>query len=289
MRAVRLDKRTPSGYDFGMTLKSKNRIYVILFVLSLIFFALIVSFLVVSLMTDSFTPPENPVRLFPSLPDTFLLSYSFYAAVAAVLMFGLAAPVLSLAVVMGFEKTPSLEVAFFTGFIVGCITESVRILLPALALWQTTSLLLVLVGKAVAAGRYLSLMSLFFATVFSSQDDLLNAERNLLILYVSACILAIMYPIDTTSASSACCVLWGFRELFSVMRIFLFAVTCVCLLEQAYSREGSDGYKKLLGFVLLGAGYILLCNTDCWLALIAAVPLMAAGSAIYLSKVHYYS
>lgn len=269
-----------------MTLRSKNRIYTILFVFSLAAFVLSVAALVISSLTGKITPPSNYVRVFSFAQNKILFTYRFAAAVVSILVFSVAAPILSLSVLKGFEKTPAQEVVFFTGFIVSCITESLRLNLPVYGIWESNSLFLIFIGKAVVGGRLLACLSLFFTAALSSPDDMQNTERNLLILFVSACTFAVFYPIDTTKVSSTCCVLWGYRKFFSVSRVIIFVVTCACIVTQAYSNSMKEGYKKLLGFVMIVTGNFILTNTDCWVELVVAVPILAFGFPIFLRSVH---
>lgn len=285
---MRLDKKKAAEYAFDMTLRSKNRIYIILFAFSCFTFLVAVIALIIACLTAAITPPVDPIRPFAFMQNRALFTYRFTASVAAIMVFSLAAPILSFFILRGFEKTASLEVVFFSGFIISCITESLRLNLPVFGIWNDNSVFLISIGKVVVAGKFLACASLFFAAVFSSSDNLQNAERNLLILFVSACAFAVIYPIDTTKITSTCCVAWGYRRFFAVIRTLIFLITCTCLFVQSYSKGASEGYTKLLGLVLLMAGYFILCNTDCWIELVVAVPLFAVGSYIYLTSAHRY-
>lgn len=178
-----------------MTLKNKNRIFLFLFIFSAIIFLFNITVLCIAAAAKSIVPPINPMRPFVLIPKGGLCPYNFNSSLAAIIAFSLSAPALSIAIFKGFEKTPSLEILFFSGFIISCVTESARILLPLFGFWKTNSLFLIYIGRIVAAGRFLAPMSLFFATVFSSAEELQNAERNIFILLASTCALQCPMPL----------------------------------------------------------------------------------------------
>lgn len=270
-----------------MTLKNKNRIFLFLFIFSAIIFLFNITVLCIAAAAKSIVPPINPMRPFVLIPKGGLCPYNFNSSLAAIITFSLSAPALSIAIFKGFEKTPSLEILFFSGFIISCVTESARILLPLFGFWKTNSLFLIYIGRIVAAGRFLAPMSLFFATVFSSAEELQNAERNIFILLASTCAFGFFYPMDTTITTSTCTVLWGFRKFFAVIRVFIVVVTIFSVLAEAYTKGIKGIYIKAFGIVVLAAGYGLLCNTDCWLEFFIAIILYVSGCFLYLKTVHY--
>ncbi len=272
-----------------MTLKNKNKIFLLLFIFSMAILLIHLSVFVFAVAKNAVIPPENPIRTFVLVPLGSLCQYSFPASLVSIIAFLIASPVLSIVVFREFQKTASLEILFFSGFIIGCITESGRIIVPLFGLWKTNSIFLIAVGRSVIAGRFLSLMSLFFAAVFSSSDELQNAERNILILLVSTCLFGIFYPMDTTFTTSTCSVLWGYRTFFSIIRILLVLVTVFSVLADAYTREVSRIYIKALGVFILSLGYLLLCVSDCWFEFFLSIIFSILGCVLYLRTVHYLS
>ena len=125
-----------------MTLKNKNRIFLFLFIFSAIIFLFNITVLCIAAAAKSIVPPINPMRPFVLIPKGGLCPYNFNSSLAAIIAFSLSAPALSIAIFKGFEKTPSLEILFFSGFIISCVTESARILLPLFGFWKTNSLFL---------------------------------------------------------------------------------------------------------------------------------------------------
>lgn len=99
-----------------------------------------ITVLCIAAAAKSIVPPINPMRPFVLIPKGGLCPYNFNSSLAAIIAFSLSAPALSIAIFKGFEKTPSLEILFFSGFIISCVTESARILLPLFGFWKTNSL-----------------------------------------------------------------------------------------------------------------------------------------------------
>lgn len=282
-----LDKIKPLRYLLVMTIKNRNRFFLFLFIFSSAVFLCEMLVFCLAAAAEAVVAPENPVRTFVLFKSGFLCPYSFHASAAAIILFGLSAPVLSMAVFKGFEKTPSLEILFFSGFILSCLAESSRLLLPVFGLWKTNSLLLIVLGRIVIGGRILAPLSLFFAAAFSSADDLQNAERNLIILLTATCTFAILYPMNTSVTTSSCTVLWGFRHLLTAVRTLIFLTTILSAVIEAHSKGIREIYAKAAGLLVLAAGYGLLCGTDCWLEFCIALVLSAAGWLIYLKSIHY--
>ena len=76
---------------------------------------------VLSALTGSMVPPETAVIRPPFFKGG--LSYSFASVVSSILFFGIMAPSMAFIVYRCFEKTSSLEILFFTGFIISCALE----------------------------------------------------------------------------------------------------------------------------------------------------------------------
>lgn len=270
-----------------MTIKNRNRFFLFLFLFCSAVFAGEALVFCLAAAARAIIPPENPVRTFVLFGSSILCPYSFHASIAAIFLFGISAPALAMAVFKGFEKTPSLEILFFSGFILSCLAESSRLFLPVFGLWKTNSLLLIVLGRIVMGGRILAPLSLFFAAAFSSANDLQNAERNLIILITAACIFGILYPMNTAVTTSSCMVLWGFKRLLSAVRILIFLTTVLSAVIEAHTKGIREIYVKAAGLLVLAAGYGLLCGTDCYLEFCVALILSAAGCLIYLKSLHY--
>ena len=270
-----------------MTLKYKNRVFLFLFALSSLNFLLDATAFCTAFLSHSLVPPSDPIRAFVLLPKAFLCPYSFPSVLVAILFFSAFAAFLSIVVFKSFEHTPSLEILFFSGFVVSCILESTRLFLPVFRVLETNSRALIALGRVVVAARFLAPASFFFAEIFSSTEELQNAQRNILFLAAATFAFAFFYPMNTMHLTTSCTVLWGFKGFFAAFRTFIFAVTIFTVLVDAYTQQVKRIYVKAVGMVVLFSGYALLCSTDCWLEFSVALLLLALGSLLYLKTVHY--
>ena len=270
-----------------MTLKNKNRVFLFLFALSSLNFLLDAAAFCLALLSHSLEPPQDVFRAFILLPNAFLCPYSFASVMLGILFFSAFATFLSIAVFKGFEHTPSIEILFFSGFVVSCMLESTRLFLPVFHVLETNSRALIVLGRLIVAARFLAPASFFFAEIFSSAEELQNAQRNILFLAAATFAFAFFYPVNTMQLTTSCTVLWGFKGFFTAFRTIIFAVTIFTVLADAYTQQINRIYVKAVGLVVLFSGYALLCSSDCWLELCLAVALLAAGSLLYLKSVHY--
>ncbi len=270
-----------------MTIKNRNRIFFFLIILSSVIFSAESIFFIIAAAKKAIVPPANPVRTFVLFPADFLCPYNFKATAASIFLFGIFSIVLSVSLYKGFEKTPSLEILFFSGLILSCIAEGTRIFLPMFGLWKTNSLFLITLGRIVSAGRILAPLSVFFASLFSGAAELQYAERNIVILLATACIFGMLYPMNTTVTTSSCTMLWGFKGLFVSLRVIIFLSSLLSILVEAYSRGIKELYVKSLGLFLLALGYGILCSTDCWLEFFVAGIFCISGGIVYLKTIHF--
>ncbi len=272
-------------YAFYMTIKARNRFLLFLFFIGAAMLAVNSAMVVLSALTGSMVPPETAVIRPPFFKGG--LSYSFASVVSSILFFGIMAPSMAFIVYRCFEKTSSLEILFFTGFIISCALEEARILLPVLHLWKSSSSLVVFIGRIVVVGRILGPLSLLFASLFSSSDQLEYAERNLFFLFATSCAIGFFYPINSNEISSNCTVLYGMKSLFGVMRLLLLFTSIITISSDAYERGVKIAYLKALGILLIAAGsfFLYFCANAAFL--VTGIFIFLIGVVLYLKVMHY--
>ncbi len=234
-----------------------------------------------------YLPKENEVVRFLSIfPDSFLFKYNPWASLAGIAFFGIAAPLLCIACFYGFKKTPSLEIVFFGLFIVSCMLEQVRILIPLVWKNNTFSGILYVEAKILMTARILGPLSLFFSFSFNKADQRQNMERNALILITVSILGGVLFPLDSNKITSTFTVLWSCRTLFGFFRLALFLATISLISVEILIKKNSDLKMVLFGFIIMYAGYHSLQNTDCWSNFALSVVLLTYGSYKYLTSVH---
>lgn len=270
---------------FYMTIKIRNRIYLSLSLAGVYFLVIYTALFIYAAFNNLLESPMNPLR-----PGT-MFRFNFQASLASIFFFGASAPAIAFFILRGFEKTSSLEILFFTGVIISGIAEETRLLIPVLNLWNSSSRLLIFLGRICVIARILAPFSLLFSALFSSSDQLENAERNLFCLFAISCAFGFFYPINSNEISSNCTVLYGMKSLFGVIRIFVVITAIITTFINSHLsgnfREDLHGYGKCLGIVLFSAGNIALQFCDSIPMLIIGIVFYSSGCALYLKEMHY--
>lgn len=268
-----------------MTIKTRNRFFVALFFFGIFLLLINFSFFLYAVFSDSVPIPDNL-----SASDILRhrrIPFSSNAVFSSILFYGIAAPVLSFCICRGFEKTATLEVLFFSGVIISCFLEQSRIIIPAFRLWDSSSLLLITTGRLLTTGRILLPLSLFFATIFSSNDQLENSERNLFLLFALSCVFGFFYPENSARVTTSFSVSHGMKFLFNAISFFTIAVTVFSISLNALIKSNSVGHLKSLGIILLYAGFLILSVCDSMIYFTAGALLFSLGSFVYLKQMHY--
>ena len=269
-----------------MTIKSRNRILLIFFAVSLLLLITTLGQFIFAALHSGITPPENTVRTIEAFDNAGPFKYDFKAVIIGIFAFSIYVSSVSIIIYANFEKTQSIEIIYFALFLLGCLTESIRILLAEFDLWQTYSKLLITAGKIIIAGRILTPLSLFFAGTFSETSQRQNVERNIILLIVVSIGLGFLYPLNTLETTSTCAVLWAYPKLFVTVRIFIFLSAIACMFFNAITNNSKEMLRSTIGCILLIIGYLFLISCDCYFNLSFGAALMIAGTFLYLRSVH---
>lgn len=268
-----------------MTIKIRNRIYLSLSLAGAISLFIYTALFIYAAFNNLLESPMNPLRA------GGFFRFNFQASLASIFFLGAAAPAIAFFILRGFEKTSSLEILFFTGVIISCIAEETRLLIPVLNLWNSSSRLLIFLGRICVIARILTPFSLLFSALFSNSDQLENAERNLFCLFAISCAFGFFYPINSNEISSNCTVLYGMKSLFGVIRILVLVTSIITTFINSHMsgnfREDRHGYGKCLGILLFSAGDIVLQFCDSMPLLVIGIFLFSCGCTLYLKEMHY--
>lgn len=272
-------------YSFYMTIKIRNRLFLFLFAAGIAIFSINAMLLLYAAFNNLLESPTVLVRM------NHIFKYSYIAALASIMFLLFSAPIVSLVVLRGFEKTSCLEILFFTGVILSIFTEGTRLLIPVLDLWEGSSRLVVYLGRICVIGRVLNPLSLLFASLFSGNEQLENAERNLFFLFATSCAFGFFYPINSNVIISNCTVLYGMKKLYGIMRVLILITTVITTFINSHSgssfRDNIFCYGKCLGIILFSLGTIVLTFTDSVVYLASGIILYSVGCFLYLKTLHY--
>ena len=223
-----------------MTLVSRNKIILSLFILAVLFIIATGIVFVLALMKDTIVFPETAQRLF-TLPAVPLLSPNMVAAIsAAIVLFLYSAVILGISFI-NFEKTRSLEIIFFSIFALGCLFEGIRIWLPIFNFWANHSSLYVLIGQFLFFGRALSVVNLLALALLALElENKQNIEMNLLVVTAVAALLARLTPIDSLIIPSNCSIRFGYEKMFLTVTTISFLVGFLSMIYQGNNRGSPE-------------------------------------------------
>ena len=271
-----------------MTLVSRNRIILSLFLLAVAFILVTGSILVLAIMKGTILFPETFQRLF-DLPTVPLLSANMFAAILSAIVLLLYSAVMLGISLVNFEKTRSLEITCFAFFALGCLFEGIRIWLPVFNFWANHSSLYVLIGQLLFFGRTLSVANLLALALLALElENKQNIEMNLLVVTAVAALLARLTPIDTLIVPSNCSIRFGYEKMFLTVTAVSFLVGFLSMLYQSNNRGSQEYTRVAVGFLLLSFGYLTLTQADSILFFAVGSLLLVAGSITFLVNLHRF-
>lgn len=264
-----------------MTLNARNRLFNILFIVSVTLLGLLA---LTALMRFLLGQPVSLQQFdFASITGifTFLFSSMPYAALVSTIVISFYAPITSYLVRYSFEKTQSAEIIYFLVFLIGCLCEIFSLAIPVFSLWDSYSYLLLFIGRGAFAGRLLTVFSFLFAALFSKESQVQEADRNVIITIFLAVLFAAIVPVDTRSISNAMMVMTGFNSTFTAAKICLSAITF-------FTFFFTDRKKTGIGYLILYGGYAILLTGSSVFTTLAGGICLYTGSKIYLNEIHTY-
>ena len=271
-----------------MTLVSRNRIFLSLFFLAVIFIIATSVVFILAFMNGTILFPETTQRLF-SVPALPLLVPNMFAAIsAATVLLVYAAVILGISLV-NFEKTRSMEIIFLAIFALGCLFEGIRIWLPVFNFWANHSPLYVLIGKLLFFGRALSVVNLLALALISLElENKQNIEMNLVVVTAVATLLARLTSIESLIIPSNCSIRFGYEKMFLTVTTVTFLVGFLSMLYQSNNRGSPEYTRVAVGFLFLSFGYLLLTQADSILPFSLGTILLLTGYIIFLVNLHRF-
>ncbi|MDE5899491.1 MAG: hypothetical protein K2H09_09570 [Treponemataceae bacterium] len=265
-----------------MTIRTRNRI---LFFLMFISMTLILGLGIISTtqhLTGKFTEPDAiPAQL---LQRAMPFRFHFMTVIMAIFILLIYAFINFLYINVEFEKTQSTKIIYFAVYLIGCLAESARLCVPLMNLWHSSSLVASLCSRIVLFGRTIAPLSLLFAVVYNDDKHRQDIEQNLVILLIVSIVIAKIIPLNTAAMLPVCRFGWGGSALFTTMRYIIIVVTAISQILLAI--QSNVGSKYPYGFLLLAAGYMILCDTYCPAEFVAGTAAIISGTFIYLKNLH---
>ena len=228
---------------------------------------------------------ENLSR-FVELPDTAMLAPNFYAAVTAVLVLVLAGTIALLRVYFLFEKTPSIEITFFSAALIALPPECARLFVPFFGFWDAQPFMLTVISRSVLFVRTFFVLAILAGSVFSIEKAMQKPGTFLFFMLTAAFFTATGVPVNYSEFGSAFFQLPGYSKILFLILALLLLLASFSFFIQAKAASISEYFKTGLGCLYLTAGWCILGNCDCWAFLAAGALLFFAGTSLYIRSLH---
>ena len=148
-----------------MTIKTRNRLNLSLFVFSLVFLAANIIIFLFSLYSKSYA---LDIYDSTSTHTSFLLRYNPIIVIISLFFQIIYVCVTSFMLFRVFEKTQATDISYFFLFLISLIANSLRIWLPLFGMENTFTNLLLFCGNCVIFSKLLMPLSLLFAVVMGN-------------------------------------------------------------------------------------------------------------------------
>ena len=215
-----------------------------------------------------------------SLKSFLFDNYSVFSVISIVYL-GIFSFTTTIVIRYSFEKTQSPEIIFFIGFLISCLFEYFRLLIPLYNLWESYSRLLIFIGKGCFACRLISLFCFLFSALFSDDIQSQTTEKTLLIIAIVSWIFVEFLPINTGTVNQSINPASGFSQIFEVIQFVIFFLTCISMIFYSKSRY-------TLSYVYLIIGYFSLVYATNFFLCFIGIILLSFGTFKYLQKIHNY-
>ena len=264
-----------------MTIRFRNRMTLAFFIISVSCLMLGTFFTLFQFFSNSLVLPEVYTK---GLSDNFLLSYSPIYTFIGIFILMIYVCVTSLIIYHSFEKTQAPDIVFFLIFLIACLCDTSRVLVPIFQISGTFSLFLLKVGNIHLFARLLAPLALMGNTVMSTEDFRQNTDRNSIILIIISLFFAEIIPLNTAVILPNFCISYGYVKAIKGFSLLICIVSTISLF---YTNRRNE-YKQIMtvGFILICIGYSLIFDSFNILTLSSGTVLLGIGTYLYLNEVH---
>ncbi|MBO4638141.1 MAG: hypothetical protein J5710_00120 [Treponema sp.] len=266
-----------------MTIKTRNRLNLSLFIFSLVFLAANIFIFLFTLYNKSFNLDFSR-NITVSTKTNFLTRYNPIIVIVSLYFQIIYVCVTSFMLFRVFEKTQATDISYFFLFLIALIANSLRIWLPLFNMVSTYSNFLEFCGNCILFSKLLMPLSLLFAVVMGDVEQRQDLEKNIFLLLVGCIIFAQIIPLNTANICMNFEVDYSYRNVIRIASILVILATLVALFFQNKQRF----YTQLttLGLGLIISGTFVLFNSTNLLRLISSFVLLLFGDIFYLKELH---
>ena len=264
-----------------MTIRFRNRMTLIFFIVSVSCLLLGTFVTLYQFLSERMVLPEVYIT---SPSQNFLLRYNPIFVFAGIFMILIYVCVTTLIIFHSFEKTQAPDIVFFLLFLLACLADSSRILVPSLHLSGTFSPFLLKVGNINLFARLLAPLALMGNTAMSTDEFRQSTDRNCIILIIITMFFAEVIPLNTAVILPNFCISYGYVK---AIRSFCLLTNIVSTIALFRTNQKND-YKQImtLGFIILCLGYTLIFYSYNIASLTGGILLLGGGTVLYLNEVH---
>lgn len=267
-----------------MTLKTRNR-YTLTFSAFFLFVSAVIVLYFLYKM-NAILKGDSFINYGISLDKPSLLEPHYITIILSSLFLALYIPAVSFYIYARFEKTPSSEVAYLVLFLLGCVPELARLFIPIETVENNLPDFLVIAGRALFWGRTLSIVSLFAASIFSTNSKGLETEQNIIVLLVFSLALANIVPVNTTKITSTFSIGIGWSNFVNFTYIVTILLTAASYAVNAHLSENPLYLRMGLGIFCMEAGYFIINSSAILLVSAIGAILLVIGTTRALSALH---
>lgn len=271
-----------------MTLNTRNKLLLFFSVFSalctIIFIIALIRILIQNPQKADFLFDIPPVRSLWYIP----IISNYPAIFLSRLFLSLFVPAVGFAIYFNFEKTQSLEVLFFSAFLLGFLSETVKLCIPLFGLTAGYSTFLRFIGQAAFFGEMEVLLAIIILAVTASGSENREADKYLGLIIVTALIFSTIIPLNTSLIKNHIHIEFGLKPLLATIRIIFGITAFLALLLSAQSRESSNYKNASFNFLFICVGYILILECLNFAFLIIGGILLSAGTIRFLKNMHRY-
>ena len=98
--------------------------------------------------------------------------------------------------------------------------------------------------------------------------------------------LGLVLPMNSLEFSTTCTILCGYRGILIIYIIMVVLATGITLFMHYNQSKSNSSALILASYVLMMAGYLILCNADNYFCLTVGVAMFLSGSLGYLKGLH---
>jgi hypothetical protein len=261
-----------------MTLSSRNTVFKagIAFSLIILVFLLIASSAALPFYPELLLKAASRSSVFltpvPLVPYITMVSAVLYALITMIFIF------------YYFEKTQSPEILFVAFFAFSFAFEAARIMPPLRMALELPGVSLSLAQRFLLFGRYFGVFSIFTASVCAAGLELQSPRSAILIITLSAMVVAMGIPVDGFSWDSSLSMIAGYSGMFNLLEAALALITAISFIVAAQARGSREYIFIGAGAFLALLGRGLFLRADSWITPLPGLACLVLGTLFICGK-----